>query len=38
MYVMSATSKGADLSYDLDYVIPFWSCILSAFRGYIRIS
>ena len=33
-----ATSKGVRLSYDLDYVILFWLCILSASYGCIRIS
>ena len=32
-----ATSKGAELSYDLDYVILFWLWILSTFFGCIRI-
>ena len=32
-----ATSRGAELSYDLDYSILFWSWILSAFCGNIHV-
>ena len=32
-----ATSKGTELSYDLDYIILFWLWILSAFRGNIHV-
>ena len=32
-----ATSKGAELSYDLDYVILFWLWILSKFCGNIHV-